>query len=97
MSLKWSIYSVFTLVSSGIVCWGEPLAKGSGIPEIKCYLNGIKIPHVVRFKTLFSKAIGVMFSVASGLAVGKEGPMIHSGSIVAAGVSQGKTTTFKAV
>lgn len=40
------------------------------------------------------QVIGVIFSVASGLPVGKEGPMIHSGAIVAAGVSQGKSTTL---
>jgi hypothetical protein len=33
----------------------------------------------------------VTFSVASGFPVGKEGPMVHSGSVVAAGISQGKT------
>lgn len=25
----------------------EPVAAGSGIPEIKCYLNGLNIPHVL--------------------------------------------------
>ena len=30
----------------------EPLAAGSGIPEIKCFLNGLNIPRVVRVKTL---------------------------------------------
>jgi H+/Cl- antiporter ClcA len=34
------------------------------------------------------------FSVSSGLPLGKEGPMIHTGSIVGAAVSQGKTITF---
>lgn len=28
----------------------QPVAAGSGIPQIKCYLNGVKIPHVVRLK-----------------------------------------------
>ena len=44
----------------------QPIAGGSGIPEIKCYLNGIKVPHVVRLKTLVAKAVGVLFSVAGG-------------------------------
>ena len=38
--------------------------------------------------------MGVIFSVAGGLACGKEGPMIHAGAVVAAGVSQGRSTTF---
>ena len=44
----------------------QPVAAGSGIPEIKCYLNGIKVPHVTRLTTLVSKAVGVLFSVAGG-------------------------------
>lgn len=44
----------------------QPLAAGSGIPEIKCYLNGVKIRNVVRFRTLLAKAIGVLFSVSGG-------------------------------
>lgn len=69
----------------------EPVSAGSGIPEIKCYLNGIDLPRVVRVRTLICKVVGVVFSVAAGLPVGKEGPMVHSGSVVAAGFSQGKT------
>ncbi len=49
----------------------KPASRGSGIPMVKCYLNGIKIPQVVRFKTLVSKMFGVAFAVSGGLACGK--------------------------
>lgn len=84
------IQTAFAAIASLFV-WIEPVSGGSGIPEIKCYLNGIDIPRVVRVKTLLCKVIGVTFSVAGGLPVGKEGPMVHSGAVVAAGFSQGKT------
>lgn len=84
---------VYSLVA-GILCWIEPAAAGSGIPEIKAYLNGINLHKVVKLRVLFAKVIGMCFSVSAGLPVGKEGPMIHAGSIVGAAVSQGKTLTF---
>lgn len=55
-----------------IFCF-QPVAAGSGIPQIKCFLNGVKIPHVVRLKTLVIKVIGVVSAVAGGLSVGKVG------------------------
>lgn len=42
----------------------EPFAAGSGIPEIKVYLNGVKLPRVVRLKTLFTKARATLLSQA---------------------------------
>ncbi|XP_053706204.1 H(+)/Cl(-) exchange transporter 6 isoform X1 [Synchiropus splendidus] len=75
----------------------EPVAAGSGIPEIKSYLNGVKIPGIVRLRTFLCKALGVIFSVAGGLFVGKEGPMIHSGAIVGAGLPQFQSITFKRI
>ena len=63
-------------IASLFVMW-EPVAAGSGIPEIKCFLNGIDLPRIVRLKTLLCKVVGVTFSVAAGLPVGKEGPMVH--------------------
>jgi H+/Cl- antiporter ClcA len=82
--------TVFALAASLFV-YIEPVSAGSGIPEVKCFLNGIDLPRIVRFKTLVCKVVGVTFSVAAGLPVGKEGPMVHSGSVVAAGISQGRT------
>lgn len=82
------------MIGSILVTYVEPVASGSGIPLVKCYLNGIKIPKVVRLKTLVVKAVGVVTSVCGGLAGGKEGPMVHCGAVIAAGISQGKSSSF---
>ncbi|KAF3859882.1 hypothetical protein F7725_000137 [Dissostichus mawsoni] len=86
----------FVFIASMLVLV-EPLAAGSGIPEIKSYLNGVKVPGIVRLRTCLCKAAGVLFSVAGGLFVGKEGPMIHSGAIVGAGLPQFQSITFKKI
>ncbi|KAM5152398.1 H(+)/Cl(-) exchange transporter 7 isoform 2-T4 [Mantella aurantiaca] len=94
--LLWAfLNAIIVMFGSLIVAFVEPVAAGSGIPQIKCFLNGVKIPHVVRLKTLLVKVVGVILSVVGGLAVGKEGPMIHSGAVVAAGISQGRSTSLK--
>ena len=80
------------LFAACMVVLGEPMAAGSGIPEIKTMLNGIKVPNAVTIKALVCKVIGVLFSVAGSLPCGKEGPMIHSGSILGAGIPLGKSS-----
>ena len=87
-------YQTFFVAIASAFAWFEPMAIGSGIPEVKCFLNGIALPRIVRLKTLICKVLGVTFSVAAGLPVGKEGPMVHSGAVVAAGISQGKSRIF---
>lgn len=89
--LAFLFYQTFFAAMASMFVYIEPVSGGSGIPEVKCFLNGIDLPRIVRFKTLVCKVIGVTFSVAAGLPVGKEGPMVHSGSVVAAGISQGRT------
>lgn len=63
--------SVPILIGAILVSYVEPVAAGSGIPQVKCYLNGIKVPRVVRIKTLVVKTIGVICTVVGGLAGGK--------------------------
>ena len=77
----------FVLVASLLVAYVEPLAAGSGIPELKGYLNGTGFDRLLRVRTLIVKALGVAFSVSGGLIVGKEGPMVHSGAALAANLS----------
>nr|CAD2202897.1 unnamed protein product [Meloidogyne enterolobii] len=87
----WALYNcALVSIAASLVLFVSPVAIGSGIPQIKCFLNGVQIPGVVRLRTLIAKVIGVSCSVGGGLAAGKEGPMIHSGAVVAAGISQGR-------
>lgn len=45
-------------------------------------LNGIAYPDYISLRVLLVKFIGVSFGVAGGLCGGKEGPLVHMGSIV---------------
>ncbi|KAJ1980256.1 hypothetical protein H4R33_005521 [Dimargaris cristalligena] len=50
---------------------------GSGIPEVKVILSGFVIRGFLGIKTLWVKSVGLVFSVASGIITGKEGPFVH--------------------
>lgn len=72
-----------------------PLGAGSGIPEVKGYLNGVRIPGSLNIKTLFGKIVSLMLSYSSGLFLGPEGPMVHIGAMVGSAVGQMKSKTLK--
>lgn len=50
-----SINILLVTSSSYIVTYFAPAAAGSGIPEVKCYLNGVDLPGVLLFRTLIGK------------------------------------------
>ncbi|KAF2086465.1 hypothetical protein K490DRAFT_44128 [Saccharata proteae CBS 121410] len=52
-------------------------AKHSGIPEIKTVLGGFVIRYFMGAWTLVIKSLGLCLAVASGLWLGKEGPLVH--------------------
>ncbi|KAK2144157.1 hypothetical protein LSH36_781g02019 [Paralvinella palmiformis] len=86
----WLLFNCFfTFIGSYLVTFHAPSAAGSGIPQVKCYLNGIRMPGLMSLRTLLAKAGGVVLSVCGGLACGKEGPMIHSGAICASSLASG--------
>jgi chloride channel 7 len=83
------ICGLYVAVASGLVVWVEPAAAGSGIPDMKGYLNGTNLRGALTSKALVAKAVGVVFSVGGGLCVGKEGPLVHTGSVLGANISHG--------
>ena len=89
--LSWNIlYSC----CAGMLCYFIPSAAGSGIPEIKAFLNGVKLDSPLSISVLVAKTIGMCLSVAASLPLGKEGPMIHVGSIMGGVISQGWPNYF---
>ncbi|EWC47021.1 hypothetical protein DRE_03783 [Drechslerella stenobrocha 248] len=68
---------VFAVSASYLVLTYAPYARQSGIPEIKTVLGGFVIRRFMGGWTLGIKAIGLCLSVASGLWLGKEGPLVH--------------------
>ncbi|KAI9206915.1 putative voltage-gated chloride channel [Polychytrium aggregatum] len=74
--------TVFATLCSIFVVKIAPYATGSGTPEIKTILGGFIIKGFFGLRTLIVKTIGLPLTVASGLAVGKEGPMIHAACCV---------------
>jgi chloride channel 3/4/5 len=79
---------VFAGAASLLVVAYAPYAKHSGIPEIKTMLAGFVIRRFIGTWVLLIKALGLVspfksqnssqcLAVASGLWLGKEGPLIH--------------------
>ena len=72
------LYSVlFAVCASVLVKNYATYARHSGIPEIKTILGGFIIRRFMGFWTLAIKSLGLCLAVASGLWLGKEGPLVH--------------------
>ena len=89
VSILYSAYPIFVgfaMVLAGtaalLTTWA-PAAAGSGIPQVKAELNGVRVPGALSAQTLAVKLIGVTLVVASGLPCGREGPMVQVGAGVA--------------
>ncbi|KAE8706793.1 Chloride channel protein CLC-c [Hibiscus syriacus] len=67
---------------------------GFGIPEVKAYLNGVDAYSILAPSTLFVKIFCSIFGVAAGFVVGKEGPMVHTGSCIASSIGQGGSRKY---
>lgn len=80
---------------AAVVCaYIAPAAAGSGIPEVKAYLNGIDAPGILSPMTLIVKVLGSIGAVSGSLYVGKEGPLVHTGACIASFLGQGGSKRY---
>ncbi|KHN83479.1 Chloride channel protein 2, partial [Toxocara canis] len=74
---------ITAVLSVGMDVAIEKLQHCSGIPEVKVIMHGFKMKNYLTFRTLIAKMIGLTLAIGSGLPIGKEGPFVHMGAIVA--------------
>ncbi|KAI0118730.1 chloride channel [Nemania sp. FL0031] len=67
----------FALAAGFLVKEYAIYAKHSGLPEIKTLLGGFVIRRFLGGWTLVTKSLGLCLAVASGMWLGKEGPLVH--------------------
>lgn len=95
----YAVYMAFCLfyatLAASVVSFFEPLAAGSGIPELKTYLNGVQIEGLLTVRAGVCKMVGIMFTISSGLVAGKVGPFVHAGGIIGGRVGQMGSRFFR--
>lgn len=57
-------------------------AAGSGVPEVRTILSGFVIRRFLGSYTLGAKTVALVLAIASGMALGKEGPYVHLATCV---------------
>ncbi|CAA0840036.1 Chloride channel protein CLC-c [Striga hermonthica] len=85
---------ILAICAAALCAFIAPAAAGSGIPEVKAYLNGVDAHSILAPSTLFVKIFGSVFGVSAGFVVGKEGPMVHTGACIANLLGQGGSRKY---
>ncbi|KAG9456908.1 hypothetical protein H6P81_001416 [Aristolochia fimbriata] len=81
--------------AAALCAYIAPAAAGSGIPEVKAYLNGVDAHSILAPSTLFVKIFGSVLGVSAGFVLGKEGPMVHTGACIASLLGQGGSRKYR--
>ncbi|VDL71969.1 unnamed protein product [Nippostrongylus brasiliensis] len=80
----WVLFATILVTCASLVCHAlGKQAVGSGIPEVKVIMHGFVLKNYLSLKTLVAKIVGLTLTLGSGMPVGKEGPFVHMGAIVA--------------
>lgn len=82
----WVIALVLTGWVTGIISKRQPSIAGSGIPQVKAVLqNKLEMNW---WKAVSAKFLGGTLSIGAGLSLGREGPSIQIGALIAQGFSR---------
>jgi chloride channel 2 len=46
-------------------------------------MAGVNLPNMLSFRTYVAKVLGMVFMLASGMSLGKEGPFVHISGCIA--------------
>jgi CIC family chloride channel protein len=76
----------FGFIAGSLVNRFAPEASGSGIPQVKATLANVPITLSWRVATV--KLISAIITLGSGMALGRQGPTVHVGAGLAAGMSR---------
>lgn len=80
-----ALFYLFIVLFVGRLIKNEPNAKGSGIPQVEAELKGMM--SLNWWSILWSKFIGGVLAIASGLMLGREGPSIQLGAVAGKGIA----------
>lgn len=73
-------------LAAGLAAWlvhrVEPHAEGSGIPRVEAVVEGRAEPG--RLRVVPVKYLGGLLAIGGGLALGREGPLVQMGGVIAA-------------
>ena len=82
-------YVVFLVISWGLMFMAvmmtlqlAPVTQGSGVAEAMGYLNGVVYPDYISVMSFIVKFCGTVLAVSAGICGGKEGPLVHMGTIL---------------
>ncbi len=83
--IPWVLVSLLIAIFIGKLIQSDPNIKGSGIPQVEGQLRGQIV--INWFSVLWKKFVGGILAIGMGLFLGREGPSIQLGAVVAQGVT----------
>jgi CIC family chloride channel protein len=76
----------FGFLAGWLVQRFAPEAAGSGIPQVKASLANV--PMNLSWRVAFVKLLSAIIALGSGITLGRQGPTVHVGAALAAGLSR---------